>query len=94
VQPPPVSTASGLRPRGNAEIIGASPLVVTESFHGDASGRQMALAVHARVTAVALAFGKRLCAEPRTQFAIVRWPRTLAAGGIQAMATRTLSCAR
>ena len=46
----------------------------------DASGRQVPLAVHAPVSAVAIAFGKRLRAEPRTRFSVVRWPRTLAAG--------------
>jgi hypothetical protein len=41
-----------------------------------ASGEQMALPVQAPVTALPIAFGRRLRAEPRTQFAVVNWPRT------------------
>jgi hypothetical protein len=76
-------------PQGTAyELDCTGPLIVelptdasgVRATATDASGRQVALAVHAPVTAVALAFGKRLRAEPRTQFAIVRWPRTLSAG--------------
>lgn len=45
-----------------------------------ASGQQVALPVQAPVTSVPLAFERRLRAEPRMQFAVVGWPRTLPAG--------------
>jgi hypothetical protein len=44
------------------------------------SGRRVALPVKAQVHSIPLALGKRLRAERRTQFAVVRWPRTLSAG--------------
>jgi len=45
-----------------------------------ASGQQVALPVQAPVTSVPIAFGKRLRAETRTQFAVVGWPPTLSPG--------------
>lgn len=44
------------------------------------SGEEVPLPVQAAVMSVPLAFGKRLRAEPRTQLAIIAWPRTLAGG--------------
>jgi hypothetical protein len=44
-----------------------------------ASGVQAVLPVRARTTSVPLGFGKRLRAEPRTQFILVGWPRGVAA---------------
>ena len=46
----------------------------------DASGLQVALPVQAPLTSIALAFGKRLRAEPGMQFALVGQP-SLSAGG-------------
>jgi hypothetical protein len=46
----------------------------------DAVGTQVQLPVQAPIASFPLAFGKRLRAEPRTQLAVVRWPRTLPQG--------------
>jgi hypothetical protein len=49
-----------------------------------AAGAEVPLPVQAPVMSVPLAFGKRLRAEPRTQLAVIAWPRTLAAGEYRA----------
>ncbi len=45
-----------------------------------AAGQQVPLPVKSPVTSFPLAFGKRLRAERRTQFAVVSWPGTLSPG--------------
>ena len=59
----------------------------------DASGLQVALPVQAPLASIALAFGKRLRAEPGTQFAVVAQP-SLSAGAHTAELTFSLSEAR
>jgi hypothetical protein len=59
-----------------------------------ASGAEVPLPVEAQVMSAPLAFGKRLRAEPRTQFAIVDWPRTLAGGDYRAELSFSLPEAR
>jgi hypothetical protein len=59
----------------------------------DASGLQVALPVQAPLSAIALAFGKRLRAEPGTHFAVVGQP-SLSAGAHTAELTFSLSEAR
>ena len=46
----------------------------------DAAGMESALPLRAPVSALRLAFGRHLRAEPNTQLAVVDWPRTLAPG--------------
>ena len=59
----------------------------------DASGLQVALPVQAPLSSIALAFGKRLRAEPGMQFAVVGQP-SLSAGAHTAELTFSLSEAR
>lgn len=59
----------------------------------DASGSQVPLPVEAPLTSIALAFGKRLRAEPGAQFAAVGQP-SLSAGAHTAELTFSLSAAR
>jgi hypothetical protein len=70
-------------PRGTRyEIDCAGPLIIqlpvdaadVQAIATDASGSQVPLAVQAPLTAVPLAFGKRLRAQPATQFADVGLP--------------------
>jgi hypothetical protein len=89
-------------PRGTPyQLDCAGPLIVelptvasdVQATATDASGLQVALTVQAPLTAIALAFGKRLRAEPGMQFAVVRQP-SLAAGAHTAEFTFSLSAAR
>jgi hypothetical protein len=48
-----------------------------------ASGLETVLPVQAPVASIPLAFRKRLRPEPKTQFAVVSWPRGLPAGAYQ-----------
>jgi hypothetical protein len=48
-----------------------------------ASGVEAVLPVRAPVASIALAFGRRLRPEPKMQFAVVSWPRSLPPGDYQ-----------
>jgi len=56
----------------------ASAIQATSAGSAGAAG--VPLPVHARVMSIPLSFRRSLRPEPRTQLAIVKWPRTLAAG--------------
>ena len=89
-------------PRGTPyQLDCAGPLVVElpsdasdiQATATDAAGLQVALPVQAPLKTIALAFGKRLRAEPGTQFAVVGQP-SLAAGAHTAEFAFSLSEAR
>jgi hypothetical protein len=89
-------------PRGTPyELDCAGPLIVElpndasdiQATATDASGLRVALPVQAPLSAIALAFGKRLRAEPGMQFAVVGQP-SLSAGSHTVEVTFSLSEAR
>jgi hypothetical protein len=89
-------------PRGTPyELDCAGPVIVElpadasdiQATATDASGLQAALPVQAPLSSIALAFGKRLRAEPGMQFAVVGQP-ALSAGAHTAELTFSLSEAR
>ena len=89
-------------PRGTPyQLDCAGPMIVELPTDGseiqatvtDASGLRVALPVHAPLSSVALAFGKRLRAEPGMNFALVTQP-SLSAGAHTAELTFSLSEAR
>jgi hypothetical protein len=69
-------------PRGTAyDLDCTGPVILelpAEASHVRATTERAELSV--RTGSVGLAFGKRLRSEPRTQLALVRWPRTLPRG--------------
>jgi hypothetical protein len=89
-------------PRGTPyELDCAGPVIIelpadasaVQATAMDASGLQVALPVQVPLTSIALAFGKRLRAEPGMQFAVVAQP-SLSAGAHTAELTFNLSEAR